>query len=131
MDDMQFDDEEFYRETILDHYHASPRRGRIEAPDLEASLRNPLCGDHLHLALELSGADRIGRVRFDGEGCAVSQAAASLLAEHIEGRTLTEARAVTAEQMLTLIGMPLTPARRKCGLLAWRALQTMLPAAEA
>src|SRR5262245_53970461 len=120
-------DDVLYREEILDHYYASPRRGRLESPDLQAELDNPLCGDHIRLELELDPADRIGRVRFDGDGCAISQAAASLLAERIEGTDADEARRFSIEGMLRLIGIPLTPARLKCGLLAWRTLQVALP----
>ena len=87
---------------------------------------NPLCGDVVNLDLALDGGDRIAEVRFEGKGCVISQAAASILAEHVEGKPLGEARAVTADHMLGWLGIPLTPARRKCGLLALRALHRAL-----
>jgi nitrogen fixation protein NifU and related proteins len=119
-------DDLLYREEILDHYYASPHRGRLESPDLHAELDNPLCGDHIRLELELGPGDRIERIRFDGDGCAISQAAASLLSGHIEGKGVDEARRFSIQEMLRLLGIPLTPARLKCGLLAYRALQTAL-----
>src|SRR4051812_46184013 len=91
------DDDVLYREEILEHYHSSPHRGRLEAPDLTAELDNPLCGDRIRLELGLDPEGRIDRVRFDGHGCAISQAAASLLAEHVEGKTAVEARWISAE----------------------------------
>jgi nitrogen fixation protein NifU and related proteins len=119
-------DDLLYREEILDHYYASPHRGRLESPDLLAELDNPLCGDHIRLELRLGPGARIEQVRFDGDGCAISQAAASLLAGHVEGKGVDEARRFSIEEMLRLLGIPLTPARLKCGLLAYRALQTAL-----
>jgi nitrogen fixation NifU-like protein len=119
-------DDALYREEILDHYYSSPYRGTIERPDLHAALNNPLCGDHVEMDLELSPEGTIRRARFHGDGCAISQAAASLLAGDIEGKSTAEARRLSAEDMLRLMGVPLTPARRKCGLLAFRVLQLAL-----
>jgi nitrogen fixation NifU-like protein len=121
-------DDTLYREEILERYHDAPFRGRLDAPDLAAELDNPLCGDHIRLELALSPEGRIGAVRFDGHGCVISQVAASYLAERIEGATLDQARSLPAEEALGLIGIPLTPARMKCGLLAWKALQRALAA---
>lgn len=122
-------DDVLYRDEILDHYHSSAYRGRIEAPDFAAELDNPLCGDHIRLELKLDDAGKIDQVRFDGDGCAISQAAASLLAEHLEGKPAAEARALTPPEAVKLLGIPLSPARLKCGLLAWKALQKALPVA--
>jgi nitrogen fixation NifU-like protein len=121
-------DDILYREEILERYHAAPHRGRLEAPDLHAVLDNPLCGDRILLELELGPGGRIGRVRFDGHGCVISQVGASLLAERLEGRSLDEARCFSAEAALQLLGIRLSPMRVKCGLLAWRALQLALAA---
>jgi nitrogen fixation NifU-like protein len=119
-------DDALYREEILDHADQSPYRGRLESPDRSAELDNPLCGDRLRLDLKLGPEGRIDRIRFDGHGCVVSQAAASMLAEHVEGREVDEARRFSADDLLRLFGLPLTPARRKCALLAWRAIQKAL-----
>lgn len=118
--------DDLYRDELLDHYYASPYRGEIENPDLTAELDNPLCGDHVRLQLKVGPGDRVSQVRFDGDGCVISQATSSLLAERIEGATLEEVRKVSADEMVEILNVPLTPARLKCGLLAWRTLQRAL-----
>src|SRR5215471_13813891 len=103
-------DDVLYRDEILDHYHSSAHRGRLEAPDYQADLDNPLCGDRIHIELAVDDEGMIDQVRFDGHGCAISQAAASILAEHLEGKGQDEARGLSAEGMIKLLGIPLTPA---------------------
>lgn len=120
-------DDALYREEILDHYQSSTHRGRLDAPDYVAELDNPLCGDHIRLEVNADAEGRIRAIRFDGEGCALSQAGASMLAEELEGKTLVEARRFTSEDMLGLLGVPLTPTRIKCWILGWRALQHAIP----
>jgi nitrogen fixation NifU-like protein len=112
-----------YREEILEHAGASHHRGHLEAPDLRAELDNPLCGDRIRLELQLGPAQVIDRVRFDGRGCAISQAAASILAGWVEGMTVEQASRLSADDMLDRFGIRPNPARLKCVLLAWRALQ--------
>ena len=109
MDDM------LYREEILERYHAAPHRGRLAAPDLHAELDNPLCGDRIGLGLELGPGGRIVRVLFDGQGCVISQVAASFLAEHLEGMPVHEARRLSADEAVNLLGIRLSPMRVKCG----------------
>ena len=116
-------DDPLYREEILDHYYSSPHRGRLECPDRVCDLDNPLCGDQIHLELRLDEDGRIAQVRFEGHGCVISQAATSLLADHVEGATLDEARRITPVDVVKLLGVPLSPTRMKCGLLGWKALQ--------
>jgi nitrogen fixation NifU-like protein len=120
-------DDPLYREELLDHYDSSPHRGKLVAPDLGIDLDNPLCGDRIHLEVKLDPGGRIGALRFDGHGCVISQAGASMLAERVEGLGVEDARRFSSTDMLSLFGAPLTPARQKCGLLAWRALQKLLP----
>jgi nitrogen fixation NifU-like protein len=120
-------DDILYREEILERYQAAPYRGRLEAPDLHAELDNPLCGDRIRLELALGAGGQIDRVVFDGHGCVISQVAASLLAERLEGIALDEARRLSADEAVHLLGIRLTPMRVKCGLLAWRVLQRALP----
>lgn len=119
-------DDEFYREEILDHYRDSPHRGHIASPDFCADGENPLCGDSVHLELKLGAEGEICQVCFEGRGCAISQAAASMLAEEIEGRTLEETKQFSKDEMLARIGVPLSAMRRKCGLLCWHVLQHAL-----
>ncbi|GIW87807.1 MAG: iron-sulfur cluster assembly scaffold protein [Isosphaeraceae bacterium] len=121
--------DDFYREEILDHSQSSPYRGRLDRPDLVADGVNPLCGDRIHLELGLAPDGTIGAVRFDGSGCAISQASASMLAEQLEGKSADEARRFDRQAMLDLLGIPLTPARQKCCLLAWKTLQKALESA--
>jgi len=119
-------DDFLYREEILERYHAAPHRGRLEAPDLHAELDNPLCGDRIRLELELGPGGRIGRVRFDGHGCVISQVAVSFLAEKLEGGLMDDARRLSADDALQLLGIRLSPMRLKCGLLGWQVLQRAL-----
>lgn len=119
-------DDELYREEILDHYRDSPYRGHVAAPDFSADGENPLCGDSIHLELKLDAEGRLGQVCFEGRGCAISQAAASMLAEEIEGKPLDEVRRFTKDQMLARLGVKLSAARVKCGLLGWHVLQHAL-----
>jgi nitrogen fixation NifU-like protein len=121
-------DDPLYREEILDHYYSSPHRGRLECPDRVCDIDNPLCGDQIHLELRVDEDGRIIQVRFDGHGCVISQAATSLLADHIEGATLDEARRITPADVVRLLGVPLSPTRMKCGLLGWKALQKAVAA---
>lgn len=121
-------DDALYREEILDHYRSSAYRGHLDAPDYVAELDNPLCGDHIRLEVAAGPDGRIETIRFDGDGCALSQAGASMLAEEIEGMSVEQARGFSSEDMLKLIGVQLTPTRIKCWILGWRALQHALPA---
>jgi nitrogen fixation NifU-like protein len=116
-----------YREEILDHATSSCRRGHLEAPDLVAELDNPLCGDQVRLELRVDADGRIESARFDGEGCAISQAAASILAESVEGMVLRQARQFSPDDMLKRLGIRPSPGRLNCALLAWRALQQAIP----
>jgi nitrogen fixation NifU-like protein len=119
MDDL---DDPLYREEILDHYYSSAHRGRLASPDLVSDLDNPLCGDRIHLEVNLDDEGRIAQVRFDGHGCVISQAATSLLADKVEGASLDEVRGITPADIVKLLGVPLSPTRMKCGLLGWKAL---------
>ena len=123
--------DDFYREEILDHYFGSSQRGRLDHPSLSADGTNPLCGDAIHIDLAVDEQGTISAARFDGAGCAISQAAASMLTDYLEGRTTDEARAVSAEEMLKMLKIPFTPARLKCALLGWKTVQKALtPKAE-
>lgn len=114
-------------ETILIAHHESPyHRGRLDEPTCEHLERNPICGDWVRLEMRLDEADRVEAAYFEGGGCIISQAAASLLCKHIEGRRLGDLEAFTAADMLALIDIPLVPRRQWCGLLAFRTLKTIV-----
>ena len=133
--------DELYRGVILSHYRNPRNKDPIQNPDIEYNEYNPVCGDQVVLQLKLSDG-RIGEAGFSGEGCAISQASASMLADSLLGKTLEEAteladiftrmmngRAPSAHQIAqlgeleSLQGVRKFPVRIKCALLAWTALE--------
>ena len=118
--------DDLYDELILDHYESPYHRGQLELPSCTHTERNPLCGDRVQLQLQIDSEQRIQQAFFDGEGCAISQAAASILCEHIEGMTLTEIEAFDAPAMLDLLQVQLTAVRQRCGLLGFKVLKTLV-----
>lgn len=122
---MADDQDDIYHEHILDHYEAPYHKGQMADPSCTHCDRNPICGDQVCLELKLNG-DRVQEAWFHGKGCAISQAAASMLCEHIEGKSLNELRDMQAKDMLALLQVRLTPSRQKCGLLGFRVLKTLL-----
>ena len=118
-------EDELYQEHILDHFDDPYHRGRCPAATHAHEDDNPLCGDTVHIDLQIDG-DRVAQAWFDGDGCCISQAAASMLVEEMEGKPLDEVRQFSAEDMLKLFGARLTPNRQKCCLLCWRVLQAAI-----
>jgi len=114
--------DEIYRENILEHYKHPRHRGTLEHPDITYEDANPLCGDHLRMDLKVRDG-RVEQVAFSGHGCSISQAAASMLCERIEGRPLEEIKQLTREDVLEMLGIELGPVRLKCGLLALKTLK--------
>ena len=119
----RFDDP--YDDHILDHFESPYHKGHLPCPSCTHSERNPICGDQLTLELQIEDG-RVKEAFFDGKGCAISQAAASMLCEHVEGRPVDELRQMPAKEMLDIIGVQLTASRQKCGLLGFKVLKTML-----
>ncbi|HET7573116.1 MAG TPA: SUF system NifU family Fe-S cluster assembly protein [Gaiellaceae bacterium] len=125
MSDAAFDD--LYRELILDHYKNPRGHGTIEDPDAEADGQNPLCGDEVSITVAFADdGETIEDVRFSGRGCAISQAATSMLMELTKGRTAQEAAAIEKDELLAEIGVPLTPVRLKCAMLGLTTLKVAL-----
>ncbi len=115
--------EDMYREVILDHARSPRNWGLLDDPkDLDHEEKNPLCGDRLRLTLRVDENNVITHVGWDGEGCAISQASASMFGEQIMGLTLDEARQINKQQLLDNIGLTLTINRVKCALLALKVL---------
>jgi nitrogen fixation protein NifU and related proteins len=114
--------EDLFRENILDHYRHPRNRGTLEHPDITYEDANPLCGDRIRMDLAVKDG-RIDQIRFSGVGCSISQAAASMLSEAVEGKTLEEVRKLSREDMLEMLGIELGPVRLKCGLLALKTLK--------
>jgi nitrogen fixation NifU-like protein len=121
-------EQDIYEEHVLDHYEDPYHRGACEGVTHAHEADNPLCGDVIHIDLRLSPDGRVEEAWFDGEGCVISQASASMLVELIEGKTLEELSEFSAEDMLELFGPKLTPNRQKCCLLSWRVLQSAMHA---
>ncbi|MCL6542376.1 MAG: SUF system NifU family Fe-S cluster assembly protein [Roseiflexus sp.] len=119
--------DDLYRELILEHYKHPRRRGRIDHPDVSAEEYNPLCGDRVRIDLRIENGV-ITDARFDGRGCAISQASASMLTEEIVGMPVEQAKQFSKDQMLALIGIPLNhnPVRIKCALLPLKTLKVGL-----
>lgn len=129
-----------YQELILDHYRRPRNRGALESPDASVQMRNPLCGDEITLELTFDG-ERVREVRFAGQGCAISQASASMMTQALRGKTRAEADALTQRfaemiagdaeaatdpalgELRALAGVARIPVRVKCATLAWQALQ--------
>jgi len=116
-----------YREVILDHYKNPRGHGEIEDADAHAEGQNPLCGDEVAISVEF-GADgeTIEDVRFRGRGCAISQAATSMLTEMVKGRSASEVASLPRDELLEEVGIPLTPIRLKCALLGLGVLKVAL-----
>lgn len=114
--------EEMYRELILDHARNQRNWGLLEPNDFDHEECNPLCGDCLRLTLRLDQAGGITEVGWEGEGCAISQAAASMFGEQLLGMTLNEARQIEKRQLLENIGLRLSINRVKCALLPLNTL---------
>lgn len=114
---------DLYREVILEHYRNPKNKGRLDPADFSAADVNPLCGDEVRIDLRVEDG-RVAEVKFDGRGCAVSQASASILTEMVEGKTLDEVKALTKDDLLEEIGIPVSPARMKCALLPLKVLKS-------
>jgi len=114
---------DLYREQIIDLYENPLNFGELDPNDFTYEEDNPLCGDVVRIDVRLDDADRVAEVRWSGDGCAISQASASLLTEEIKGMTLDEVRAFPKERLLELIGVPLSMARVKCALLSLKVLK--------
>ncbi|MBX7075587.1 MAG: SUF system NifU family Fe-S cluster assembly protein [Pirellulales bacterium] len=119
-------DNEIYQERILDHYENPRHCGACEHKTHAFSVENPLCGDRITIELEVDADERIRDARFKGDGCCVSQAAASMLLEQLIGKTVQEAATFSSAAMLELFGPRLTATRQRCCLLAWRGLKLAL-----
>jgi nitrogen fixation NifU-like protein len=114
--------DDLYRENILEHYQHPRNQGTLDHPDISYEDANPLCGDKIRMDLKIQDG-RIEQIRFSGHGCSISQAAASMLCEAVEGKPLEEVKKLSRDDVLEMLGIELGPVRLKCGLLALKTLK--------
>lgn len=116
-----------YQEYILDLYRRPHNKQALEKFDIKQYAKNPLCSDEIYLYIKFGADGRVSNVGYDGDGCAISTAATSLLTDFMKGKTSDELKELTVEKMLALLGLPnIAPARVGCATLAHRALQKSL-----
>jgi nitrogen fixation NifU-like protein len=115
--------DDLYREVIIEHYKNPGYRGHLDPHDILFEDSNPLCGDHIEVTLRTDANGNIADARFDGHGCAISQASADLLIESIIGKPLEEVKHLNKQHVLDLLGIDLGPVRLKCALLSLKVLK--------
>jgi nitrogen fixation NifU-like protein len=112
-----------YRQRILDHYRDPQNYGEIDDADVTYEDVNPSCGDEIQMYAVVDEDDEIVDVKFDGQGCAISQASASLLTEKVKGMTLDEVRDLETDDIKEMLGIELSPVRVKCAVLGLKVLE--------
>ena len=114
---------DMYQETILQHYRSPRNFGPLEGASLSGEESNPLCGDRITMRLKVDPTtQKIDAVRFEGDGCAISVASSSMLTEKLQGLSVEAAGRLTREDVLGMLGIPLSPVRVKCALTGFVAL---------
>jgi nitrogen fixation NifU-like protein len=114
--------DELYRDYILEHYKQPRNFGELPERDLEFHDKNPLCGDELGVHIKVDDG-KISELRWHGQGCAISQAAASIASEELIGMPVDDAAELDADWMLEHLGIDISPTRRKCALLNLKVLR--------
>jgi nitrogen fixation NifU-like protein len=120
-------EEDFYRENILDHYKNPRNYGKLEPAHAHAEGQNPLCGDEVAITVNFGDdGETITDLRFEGRGCAISQAATSMLTDLVKGKKAAEVAAMPKEELVGEVGIQLTPIRLKCAILGLGVLKVAL-----
>lgn len=115
--------DDLYREVIIEHYKNPAYRGHLDPHDITFSDSNPLCGDHIQIDLRVDNSGKVTDARFDGHGCAISQASADLLIESVIGKSLDAVKKLGKQDILDMLGIDLGPVRLKCALLSLKVLK--------
>jgi len=115
--------DDLYREVIIEHYKNPGYRGHLDPHDILFEDNNPLCGDHIEITLQVGDNGVVKDARFDGHGCAISQASADLLVESIIGKPLEDVKQLNKDHILEMLGIDLGPVRLKCALLSLKVLK--------
>jgi nitrogen fixation NifU-like protein len=119
--------EDLYRDNLLDHYENPRHHGALEHADISHEESNPLCGDKIRIEVKLSDDHtHIEDIAFSGDGCIISQAVASMLLEEIAGKPVSDVQKMERQDVLDMVGVPLTTARVKCAMLGLKVLKTGL-----
>jgi nitrogen fixation NifU-like protein len=114
--------DDLYRELILDHYQHPHNHGDIPGADITFEDSNPLCGDKIRIDIKLQG-NIVADIKFNGKGCAISQASASMLTDELIGKSLEDIKKIDKQFILDLLGIPLGPTRIKCALLPLKVIK--------
>jgi nitrogen fixation NifU-like protein len=115
--------DELYREYILEHYKRPHHWGELEQADLEFEDVNPLCGDELRVQLKVSDDGTVEDVAFSGQGCAISQASASMLSDELVGKNVDDLLRLDKDFILELLGIDISATRMKCALLSLKVVK--------
>jgi nitrogen fixation NifU-like protein len=116
-------DDQLYREYILEHYKHPHNHGSLEHADMEAHDLNPLCGDELTFQIALDEQGVVKEVAFDGHGCAISQASASMLSDELKGLTTEDLLKLDRQAVLDLLGIDISATRMKCAMLSLKVVK--------
>lgn len=115
-------DEEINTEILLDHYRNPHNYGQIEDPTAKILEYNPVCGDTVQMTVRIENGT-VSDAKFIGRGCSISQGSASMLTDHIKGKSVEEVKKISEEDVLGMLGLNLGPSREKCALLSLNTLQ--------
>jgi nitrogen fixation NifU-like protein len=116
--------DDLYREYILEHYKRPHNWGELSEPDLEFEDLNPLCGDELKVQIKLDAENKVSEVGFSGHGCAISQAAASMVSDEIKGMPVEQLVRLDRDFVLDLLGIDISATRMKCALLSLKVVKS-------
>lgn len=119
-------DEKLYKDELMEHFKYPHNKGKTINPDFSSELENPSCGDMVSIEGKIAQDGKIIELSFEGSGCVISQAAASMLTDKCKGKTVDEVLKLTAQDILQMLGFEIGPVRLRCALLSLQALQSAL-----